>query len=232
MNVHLIHKYVIPELFPPLLLAFVVLGLASSGRGASGGWFLLVASAAYLPVLLFFVEARLFLPLTPLALVVAGRGLVTVTDGLQAHLSRVPELVRRAIRLQLPAAALVASLLPFTFRPFYREDPNLIYRRAGEWLRDHAAAPATVAFPKTWIAYYAGAARAAVPTAAQDAVAHELRQAGATHLVVDSRIVVARHPELACLLDACRTPRGLTPVRQIEGVDGLRLVIFRVDGPT
>lgn len=221
-NVHLLDRYVVPDLMPVLFLVAAAFGIVRVRPSRPEEAYLIVLPAAYLPVLLFLVEARIFLPLVPVAAILAALALGRFTGWLKrtGH----PRLAGSHMGLVL----CLLSLLPYTLRPLFRTDENDIYRRAGIWIREHGHAPARVAFPKPWIAYYAGATRAAVPTGPPAEAVRELSDRGVTHLVVDSRIVPAYRPALLPLLCGTVATGDLTPVRRMRDPLGQTLTIYRV----
>ena len=85
MNLHLVQKYVLPQLFPPVMIALVVLGLTRFG-GKWEEFFLLFSWVPYTILLFFYVDARFFVPLLPVALILAGRGVELVQAALSKRL--------------------------------------------------------------------------------------------------------------------------------------------------
>ena len=226
MNLHLVDKYVIPGLLPPLLLAAVALGLTSVRASRPGEAYLLATIAPSLPVLLFLVEDRIFLPLVPVAAIWAGLGSARLCDRLSDSWPRWNAFARFHPILIICCL----SLLPYTFRPLYRIDRNDIYRRAGVWIRANQPQATRVAFPKPWIAYYAAVARSGVPTGSPEEVARELAASATSHLVVDSRITAAYRPDLAALLFSETAP-GLESVARLTDPLGQIVRIFRIRTP-
>jgi 4-amino-4-deoxy-L-arabinose transferase-like glycosyltransferase len=231
MNLHLVDKYVIPGLLPPLLLAAVALGLVAIRLSIAKEAFLPAALVPALPVLLFLVEDRIFLPLVPVAAIWAGLGLTSLGDRITTAWPPWGRL--NAFHPVLVICCL--SLLPYTLRPLYRVDQNDIYKRAGLWIGANQPQVSGVAFPKPWIAHYAGTNGSPVPVGPPGAVALELARTGTTHLVVDSRIVSSYRPELVPLLYASTPVNGLESVTRLTDSLGQVLRVFRVkptvDGP-
>ena len=149
MNLHLTHKYILTGLFPPLLLIVTAVGLLRTTPSDERELFLLVSPLPYLPILLFFVEPRIFLPLVPLAMIWAARGVEQLQQKLSDSLKD-----EKAIQILLSKGhpvvlVLVFGLLPYTLRPIYRTQPNAIYRDAGRWMKEHAQEQLKIAFPQT-----------------------------------------------------------------------------------
>ena len=223
VNLHLVDKYTLPGLLQSGGLVLVALGLARlRWRGAGPEW---VLAAALLPLgaLLFLnVESRYFVPSLPVLAVVAGLGVV--------RLGPAP----RARRPALGAAALVLVLLsfvPWLARPWFREDPSGVDRRAGRWLRAEAGAGAAFLGRYPVIGYYAGARDIPLGARSLDAALAEAWRQGARFLVVDSVRTPEMRPDLLPLVGGTTARPDLALAQIVEDRAGRRVMIFRILPP-
>jgi len=222
MNIHLVHKYSLPELFPPLLLCLVTVGLLRVRRR----WEELLMLFLWVPygaVLFFVVEARLFLPLVPIVLILAARGVEwlqdTVANRIAGRWSKVAGVVILAIVL--------ASLLPYTFRPLYRPDENITFRMAGMWLREHYPDRSLKIMARTpYAVFYAGADWLMLPIGKWPEVLQYARSQNATHLVVDNRAIMEVRPELISLLSPDSAPAELRLAGEFSAPGAERVLVY------
>jgi 4-amino-4-deoxy-L-arabinose transferase-like glycosyltransferase len=221
MNAHLAQKYVLPGLFPPLILGLIAIGLMR----LEGRWremFLLFCWVPYLAVLFFYVDARFFQPLVPAALIFAARGV----EGAEGALSRsVPQSSRKALGPVL-LVVVVASLLPYTLRPLYRPDENVTYREAGVWLRELSKPGLRIMDRKPWVAYYAGAEHVRTPIGEWEAVLEYGKAHRVTHLIVDDKVVPDTRPELAFLLSGRNLPAGIRLANEFRYPHAVRVLVY------
>ncbi|MBM4045682.1 MAG: phospholipid carrier-dependent glycosyltransferase [Planctomycetes bacterium] len=226
MNLHLMDKYAIPGLFPPLMIFMIGLGLLRTNLSLSSGlpeWLLLACLAPYLVVLFFQADARIFSPLVPIALMWAARGVQSAQQALDANLRARSWPVRNVLLIFI-----ALSLLPYTLRPLYRGDMRKIYRDVGVWLKEHQPAPLRVADRKNYVAHYAGAEFVMLPLGDYDQILAFCRKRQATHMVVDTKLVAVVRPQLAFLLDPKHAPSELEFVREFRDRYETLLVLYRV----
>lgn len=226
MNVHLAHKYVVPELFPPLLLIITAMGLLRTVSSDRRQIFLLASMVPYTPVFLFIVEPRVFLPLVPIALIWSARGIGELQHRLQKYLGDKIPILGQTHSFHPVLLIVILSLLPYTLRPVYRPDPNAIYREAGLWMRDHVGHPQRIAFQKPWIAFYADAEHISIPNLGYKDTIRKLIDSRTTHLVVDSQITPRYHPHLLPLICGQDTSRSLTAIKLLIGCQRHILMIY------
>ncbi len=223
MNLHLVHKYVLPQLFPPIVIALVVLGLSRFG-GKREEFFLLFSWLPYVTLLFFYVDARFFVPLLPVALIFAGQGMELIQDALSRKVSFVGAGVVGALVL----AVVVTSLLPFTLRPLYRPDPQVSYRDAGLWLRAHAGPRLKIMDRKPQVAFYAGGEHIRTPVGSWEEVLRFGKRESATHLVIDDQYVPETRPELQFLLSPAFAPGGLSLAKEFRSGDSVRVLVYEL----
>ena len=222
MNTHLAEKYVVAGLFPPLLLIVTGLGIYFVDWRSRERLFVLACLLPYLPVLLFIVEARIFLPLVPLLLYFAAQGVSTFSDRMTKR--KEEGLCRTDLIITL---LLILSVLPYTLRPLYRSGENDIYMKAGQWIRESAPGAPRIAFPRSVIGYYAKGQTLPIPEGDVSEILEQLRGDRATHLAVDSRLVATLRPQLIGLLSP-EHRQDLLPVHERVDEAGQRLVVYRI----
>jgi hypothetical protein len=217
---------------PFALLALVaVIGLrwrtpAPPGlEGGGGSWVpvvitLIVVVALYAPI---SVDRRFFVPIVPLVLLAAARGIQALEGK-----------TRIAVTRWLVGGLFVYSL-GYAMTRAIPSDPPIEHREAGRWLARHGVIrsragvpshPPIVVSRKPWVAYYAGALIMPLRDAPLPEVLVEARERGGDYLVVDQRSAGADRPALATLLDQERTPAGLTAMHTIE--TPRKLVLYRI----
>jgi len=225
VNLHLLDRYVIPGLLETggiVLLALGYLHLRPRRPPARPEWLLALAPLPLAGLLLFNVEARYFVPLIPAMSVVAALGV--------ARFGRHPEAPAR--RRLVTAARVVlllvlASWAPWIARPWFREDPAAVDKRAALWLRETVGPGAVFVGRYPLISYYAGAV--GVPFA-EKPLAQALadgRRAGARFAIVDSERLPVSRPDLLGLVAGESRP-GLELARLVEDRAGRRVVVYRL----
>jgi len=225
VNLHLLDRYVIPGLLETGGIVLLVLGclhLKLRRPPARPEWLLALAPLPLAGLLLFNVEARYFVPLIPAISVVAALGV--------ARFGRHPEPSER--RRLVTAARVVlllvlASWVPWIARPWFREDPAAVDKRAALWLRETVGPGAVFVGRYPLISYYAGAV--GVPFA-EKPLAQALadgRRAGARFAIVDSERLPVSRPDLLALVAGESRP-GLELVRLVEDRAGRRVVVYRL----
>ncbi len=223
MNLHLVQKYVLPQLFPPVMIALVVLGLTRFG-GKWEEFFLLFSWVPYTILLFFYVDARFFVPLLPVALILAGRGVELVQAALSKRLWFVgPGVVGASVVI-----IAIMTLLPFTLRPLYRSDPNVSYREAGLWLRDRAGSRPRIMDRKPQVAFYADGEYIRTPVGSWEEVLRFGKRESVTHLVIDDRYVPETRPELQFLLAPEFAPSGLRFASEFQSADSARVLVYEL----
>ncbi|MDA0748792.1 MAG: hypothetical protein O2954_19920, partial [bacterium] len=225
MNLHLFDKYILRDLFPSLVLVFVGFGLAAMPL-TRPGLFLLSGILPSLALLFFNADARLLLPLSALGVLWSAHGISCVSVRIAEKIGPL-RWIRPAV-----LGAVLFSLLPYTLRPYYRPDENRAYRQAGEWLKEHQKGSLAVMFRKPWVAYYAEATSVALPLGNAETVLEYGRTHGASHLVVDNRVIPNLRPELVHLQTSSCAPMGLDHLKTFQDPPtGTRVLIYRLSDP-
>lgn len=221
MNLHLVQKYVVPGLFPPLILVLVTLGLIRM----KGRWeekYLSLLWLPYLAVFFFLVDIRFFLPLVPVALVFAARGIEVVQDAFSNRFG----FAKSPIFQSLLPIIVVAGLLPYTLRPLYHPDESITHREAGEWLREHVQTPMRIMDRKPWVAFYARAEHVRLPVGEWDEIARYARTQGVTHLIIDNKMIAQVRQELLFLVRGDNLPNELRLVKQFQSPGTAKVLVY------
>jgi 4-amino-4-deoxy-L-arabinose transferase-like glycosyltransferase len=222
-NSILLAKYVLPELFPGVLVLLLVPGVLAATR-RSGWWhregFLLLASVPPLATLAFHVEARVFLPVLPFLLPLVAAGILAAAQ----WAGRTPDNTRW---LAATLAVVVLATLPFTLRPILRPDPDLVvYRRAALWLADRVSADALLLDRKPFLGFYGGRRVVPLPDIPPVELLALARRTGATIVVLDHRWLADR-PKLWPLVYA-PPPGGFRILQDFDGLGTRRLRLLEV----
>lgn len=235
VNLHLINKYVIPGLAHPLVLilfaAGIFLGEPAATRRAS---LLFVACLPYLAFPLFIVDPRYFLPLAPIIIIWAARGIVEV-PALITGAAWKPDMAgspyawpRRALVEALLIAALIMSFVPFTFRLLLRREsgPN-IYKEAGGWVSSNLPPDAILVCRRPYLPFYSNRRQVVLPFAPLDKILKYARYKGAGYLVADETELAERRDALP-LLNEDYASQDLSIVRKFRDSAGRKLFIYKL----
>ena len=222
-NTILLAKYVLPELFPGVLVLLLLPGVLAATR-RSGWWdregFLLLASVPPLVTLAFHVEARVFLPALPFLLPLVAAGILAAAQ----WAGRKPDDIRW---LAATLAVVVLATLPFTLRPLLRPDPDLVvYRRAALWLADRVSADTPLLDRKPFLGFYGGRRVVPLPDIPPVELLALARRTGATIVALDDRWLADR-PKLWPLVYA-PPPDGFRILRDFDGLGTRRLRLLEV----
>ena len=224
VNLHLLDRYVIPGLLETGGIVLLMLGylhLRPRRPPARPEWLLALAPLPLAGLLLFNVEARYFVPLIPAMSVVAALGVARFGRHPEA-----PERRRLVTAARVVLLLVLASWVPWIARPWFREDPAAVDKRAALWLRETVGPGAVFVGRYPLISYYAGAV--GVPFA-EKPLAQALadgRRAGARFAIVDSERLPVSRPDLLGLVAGESRP-GLELARLVEDRAGRRVVVYR-----
>ncbi len=223
-NAFLFQKYVLPDLFPGVLVFLVLAGVVARARRP--GWLgrdgvLLAACLPPFGSLVFHVEARFFVPVLPLILPFAAAG------ALWAAAAVVGE--RRAGPGALVLTLVVAlALLPYALRPVLRPDPGAgLYRQAARFIDETEPRDVVLLDRKPFVAFYSGRHAAPLPRVGPEGLVTAARRAGARVVVLDSRELPFDRPGLLPLVWA-EPPPGLDLLRDFDAAPADRLRLLRV----
>ncbi len=222
-NTILLAKYVLPELFPGVLVLLLLPGVLAAAR-RSGWWdregFLLLASVPPLATLAFHVETRVFLPVLPFLLPLVAGGIRAT-----AHWAGRERDTTRWLATIL--TVVVLATLPFTLRPLLRPDPDLaVYRHAAAWLAGKASTDAPLLDRKPFVGFYGGRRVVPLPDIPPAELLALARRNGATIVVLDDRWLADR-PKLWPLVYA-PPPAGFRILRDFDGLGIRRLRLLEV----
>jgi 4-amino-4-deoxy-L-arabinose transferase-like glycosyltransferase len=225
LNLHLMDKYTLPGLLHTGGLALAVLGLACLRYRPEGSWewFLVAALVPLAGLLLFVVEARYFVSAIPVLSVVSGIGLARLplrsrndSDGGPSGLA------------MLLLAAVLASFAPWVARPWFREDPSAVEKRAGLWLRQTEGGGAVLVGRYPRVAYYAGATAVPFSPRPLDGLLVEAREQGGRFLIADSTVLPVTRPDLLMLTAGTSGRSDLELIHIEEDRAGRRVVVYRI----
>jgi 4-amino-4-deoxy-L-arabinose transferase-like glycosyltransferase len=207
-NLFLFEKYALPELLPGIIGFFLLPGLFLGWRWVDGPALIAPLLALCLPPLAtlpFHVEARVFLPILPFLLPLAGLGIEAVARWLSPTRSV-------SVLAACLTGLVVVATLPYTLKPMLRPDVGAgVYREAAAWIRTSQPADTVIMDRKPFVAFYATRQFVPLPDGGAAELSSAARRAGATVVVLDSRTLGDR-PRLVPLL--YQTPP-----------DGLRLLV-------
>ncbi|MFA7160269.1 MAG: glycosyltransferase family 39 protein [Kiritimatiellia bacterium] len=235
INLHLINKYVLPGLAYPLVLvlfaAGIFLGDKTKTRRAS---VLFLACLPYLAFPLFIVDPRYFLPLVPIIIIWAARGLVEAAawfagpaPGAVPIGTAAPPLKPALVEAVL-VAALLLSFVPFTFRAFLKGDTRTsIYKEAGAWISSNLPPDAALVCRRPYLPFYSGRRQVVLPFATLDRILKYARYKGAGYLVADETELSERKDALP-LLEEDYASQDLGIVQKFRDSSGRRLFIYKL----
>lgn len=225
-NAFLVEKYALPELFPGLLILFVLPGLLARLRGsdwAAREGMLLAAALPPLVSLPFHIDSRIFLPSMPFLLPLAAAGILATG----AWLARGMPAAAWSAALVVTVAA---ALAPYTLRPILRPDPGArLYRQAAHWVATTQPPGAVLLDRKPFVAFYSARRFAPLGRVSPDELPAVARRAGARLVILDSRVLEDR-PALVPLLYG-PPPPGLELLQEFDAGPNGRLRILGVVGP-
>ena len=230
-NLHLMDKYTLPGLLQTggiILVAIGILHLRFQRRSARPEWFLIASLLPLAGVLLFHVESRFFVSLIPVLSIVGALGLARVGQRSGSEKPGRPSWIGPVLLF-----VVLLSFVPWILRPWLREDPAGVEKKAGLWLRS-TSGPGTVFIGRyPVIGYYADARGIPFARRPLDAALAEGRRAGARFLIVDSVRLPESRPDLSWLVAGEPGRRDLEVTHVVEDRAGHRVVIYRIaGGPT
>lgn len=222
-NAFLFEKYVLPELFPGVLILFLLPGVLTRVR--EPGWtaregLLLALALPPFASLAFHVEARIFFPILPFVLALLAAGILWTATWLAGSRPALPWSVSLTVLV-------VAALAPYTLRPILRPDPGAsLYRQAAQWVAATQAPRTVLMDRKPFVAFYSDRRFTLLGHVSPADLAAAARRAGAQLIVLDSRTFDDR-PLLVPLLYE-PPPPGLEVLREFDAGQAGKLRILGV----
>lgn len=236
VNLHLLNKYVIPGLVYPLVFllfaAGLFLGAKEKTRRAA---VLFLAYLPYLALPLFIVDPRYFLPLVPVIIIWAARGIVEIPAWLAGPAPRPdPAAAPAPVRQRTPAgvvilsAVVILSFIPFTFRAFLKNEAGgSIYKEAGGWIRTNLPPDAALVCRRPYLPFYSGRAQVVLPFAPLAQTLKYARAKGADYLIADETELTERK-DILPLLEEGYASEDLSIVHKFRDQSGRKLFIYKL----
>ncbi|MEW6443400.1 MAG: glycosyltransferase family 39 protein [bacterium] len=228
------------KVFPAFLLGFVVLGLFRDpwdrARLKNEG-FLLFACLPFLVFLTFHVWPRYLLPMTPVLLLGAARGVCALEDWLRETAERIGGALERSRRriLWIPRLAVFLPLaVILAAKPIKAKmlvQYPIEYKSAGRWMDAHLPEDARILARKPEIAYYARRIMHPLPNEDLARVLQYARAQSVEYLVVDEFFIATR-PQLEPLLHAGDLPQDLRLLHEESAPSGRSIRVFQILGAT
>jgi hypothetical protein len=185
------------------------------------------------------VSDRLLVPLLPLQLCWAAKGIAGVEKRLAGLLSRLRFLKALSFRNPAPLRPLVLTLMSLSLLPSLAYNlmtvppkQQLEYRRAGAWVKEHSVTPARVMATDPYTAFYAGRRHLYLPAEGYAAVIEHARCQKVDYLVIDEGVVSKgrwgnnEYARLRFLLDEQSHHPELKLVYKFDGLPNRKLLIF------
>jgi 4-amino-4-deoxy-L-arabinose transferase-like glycosyltransferase len=228
ISLHHLDKYVAPEVLHTGGIVLLALGLLRlRWRGTSGPpeWLLPLALLPSAGVLLFVASPRYFIAILPVVAIVAAIGLKRLR-----WTAETPDLLRRVSTGHVLLLLVLASLVPWNARHWFRHDSAGVEKAAALWLRE-AVGPGTVFIGRhPRVSFYAGAREIPLAGRSLAELLAEGRKVGARFLIVDNIHLPGLRPDLLPLMggDPGRHSQDLALAHIAEDRAGNRVVIYRI----
>jgi 4-amino-4-deoxy-L-arabinose transferase-like glycosyltransferase len=224
------------KVFPAFLLGFVLLGLFRDPWDRARlerEVFLVVACVPFLVFLTFRIWPRYLLPMTPVLLLWAARGVTALEDWIRQTSTMIGQEkapMRRwvlwlpGILLSIPLLAILVAK-PIKARMLVQYPVE--YRAAGNWMDENLPADALILTRKPEVSYYAKRLMHPVPNEELPAIVRYARSHGIDYLVVDEFYISTR-PKLAFLLDQDHFPEELRLLYEEKAPNDRKVRIFQI----
>lgn len=224
------------KVFPAFLLGFVLLGLFRDPWDRARlekEVFLVVACVPFLVFLTFRIWPRYLLPMTPVLLLWAAKGVTSLEDWIRQSATMIGQKkapVRRWV-LSLPgillSIPLLAILVAKPIKARMLAQYPVEYRAAGNWMDENLPADAVILTRKPEVSYYANRLMHPVPNEELPVIVRYARSLGIDYLVVDEYFISTR-PQLAFLLEQDEFPEDLRLLREEKAPNDRKLRIFQI----
>ncbi len=225
------------KVFPSFLAAFIILGLFRRpwDRDRLGKEiFLATACLPFLVFLTFQIWPRYLLPMTPVLLLWAVRGVVELEEWIDGSARRIRghgPLHHRTAWVFAPrvlaALLLLAILVAKPVKARMLDQMPVEYKSAGLWMRENLPADAILLARKPEVAYYARRRMRPLPNEELPRILRYAQSQNAQYLVVDEAFIATR-PQLAALLGHEDPPPPLERIYETRSPSGRLLRVFRI----
>ncbi len=223
------------KVFPAFLFAFVLLGLFRDPWDRprlEREIFLLTACLPFLVFLTFRIWPRYLLPMTPVLLLWATRGVTSMEDWIRQssenlRKNRPPRRWVSLVPAVLFSLPLLVILVAKPVKSRMLVQYPVEYREAGKWMKENLPADAMILARKPEVAYYACRLMHPVPNETLPEIVRYARLHGIGYLVVDEYFIATR-PQLAFLLEQADFPEDLRLLHEERAPNGRKLRIFEI----
>ncbi len=224
------------KVFPGFLFGFVLIGLFREPWNRArleNEVFLLVLCIPFLVFLTFRIWPRYLLPMTPVLLLWATKGVTSLEDWLRQTLVHIRGLKGPPARWPsilvglLFALPLVALLVAKPVRSKMLAQYPVEYKAAGEWMDENLPPDAMILTRKPEVSYYARRPMHPLPNEDLPAVVNYARHQGIDYFVIDEFFIATR-PQLAFLLEEESFPENIRLLHEERAPNGRKIRIFEV----
>lgn len=234
VNLHLVNKYVIPGLFPPIIILLAGLGLFRGVlQETKKSLLLFLAFIPYFSLPFLVVPPRYFLLFVPLILIWAGKGVVEINKWFMELLLTFREKwkkirIKPVILESILIFLVLLSFVPFTFRPFLKGEiePNF-YKDIGLWIRDNLPQNAVIMSRKPWIPFYAQREEVPLPYAPFPEIIKFAHYQGANYLIADENVIGDR-PNLRFLFDEDYKSGKIKIIHRFKNKAGRKIYLYKI----
>lgn len=234
INLHLINKYVIPGLFYPIILILFGAGLSLGDiEKTKKASVLFLGFVPYLTFPFFIVAPRYFVPFVPIMLIWVARGIVEVSRWVSsleksAVIKKSLLTKRQAFIEGFLVVFILASFIPFTFRPFLRNEVGpSIYKEIGVWINSNLLGDSVLICRKPWIPFYAEKEQVPLPFASFDEILKFARYRDADYLIADENVIGDRS-ELRLLFDEDYISKDLKIIYKFKNREEKKIYIYKI----
>lgn len=248
------YEFHFPKLFSPLLFVFAAVGLFrnrwSKQRARQEAFLLLLIFSTFVGYALVVIETRYLHPLIPIILGWVAMGIVGVESWLLRSCKSIKNVGRwlasqRWLLRATALALLTISMLPWGGSLFFGGEERIISgerRKAGQWIKEHTAAPPIVMSPAPEVAFFANGQHVFLPDEDYEVMVAYARRRQVKYLVIDEYSARISPRWQQFLTESAQVPAfkpvyGSTKVLASKPVYGsaeisdFKLIVFELDAP-